>query len=228
VHKALKPPFDWAQGERGYQAEKSIMNNKIKSILISLILCGFWGTFIYLFGAFIFTKSPMASFLFYPVFFGGITSIVSMAIDLRIPFRRALVVGLLSGFIYQVLSPIFSFLSSMLAGVSLGGGLITDESRWGDFFNRIFSTIKGVFVLPFFIYTGGLITGISGGIFDSHLFLWFFWGGWIGLGVCLITTPIVSIDDTEEDCKTLSELDEFKSEVRQILSELNQLDSRFS
>ena len=204
------------------------MKNKLKSIFIPLILCGFWGTFIYLLGNFIFTQSRLTPFFFYPVLFTGITAIVSVTLVLRIPFRRALVVGLLSGFIYQVLSPIFPFLSSVLAGVSLGGGLINDDGKWGDFFNRVFSAIKGVFILPFFIYTGGLITGISGGIFDSHLFLWFFWGGWIGLGVCLITTPVFRADNTEEDFKTLSELDEFKSEVRQILSELNQLDSRFS
>ncbi|HWP93991.1 MAG TPA: hypothetical protein VNN20_17545 [Thermodesulfobacteriota bacterium] len=203
------------------------MNNKLKSMLIPLIICGFWGTFIYLLGTFIFDQSQIASFLFYSILFGGITSIVSVTLELRIPFIRALVVGLLSGFIYQVLSPIFPFLSSVLAGVSLGGGLIADEGKWGDFFNRIFSTIKGVFVLPFFIYTGGLITGISSGIFDSDFFLWFFWGAWIGLGVCLITISIFSTDDTEEDFKTLSELDEFKSEVRQILRELDQMESRF-
>jgi len=201
------------------------MKNKLKSIFIPLILCGFWGTFIYLLGNFIFTQSRLTPFFFYPVLFTGITAIVSVTLVLRIPFRRALVVGLLSGFIYQVLSPIFPFLSSVLAGVSLGGGLITDNGRWGDLFNRIFSTIKGAFILPIFIYTGGLVTGIPNSIVDSYFFIWFFWGAWIGLGICLITIPVFNTDDTEEDFETLSELDEFKSEVRQILRELDQMES---
>jgi hypothetical protein len=139
------------------------MKNKLKSIFIPLILCGFWGTFIYLLGNFIFTQSRLTPFFFYPVLFTGITAIVSVTL-----------------------------------------------------------------VLSIFIYTGGLVTGIPGSIFDSDFFLWFFWGAWTGLGVCLITIPVFNTDDTEEDFETLSELDEFKSEVRQILSELNQLDSRFS
>jgi hypothetical protein len=203
------------------------MKNKLKTILIPLILCGFWGAFIYLFGTLMFGRSQIAFFLFYPVLFTGITAIVSVTLGLRIPFTRALLVGLLSGFIYQVLSPIFPFLSSVLVGVSLGGGLIADEGKWGDFFNRIFSAIKGAFISPFFIYTGGLVTGLVSSISDSDFLIWFFWGAWIGLGVCLITIPIFSTDDTEEDFKTLSELDEFKSEVRQILRELDQMESRF-
>ncbi len=49
----------------------------------------------------------------------------------------------------------------------------------------------------------------------------------MGLGVCLITIPIFGTDDMEEDFKTLSELDEFKSDVQQILRELDQVESRF-
>jgi hypothetical protein len=208
--------------------EKTIMKNKLKSMLIPLILCGFWGTFIYLFGTLIFTQSPLASFLFYPILFGGITAIITITIEPKIPFTRALIVGLISGFIYQILSPIFPFLSSILAGVSLGAGLIIDEGKLGDIFNRLFSILKGIFLFPAFIYSGGLVAGITGSIFDSDFFLWFFWGAWIGLGICLISISIFKTSDPEQDFQTLSEVDEFKSEAQEILSELNQLDSRFS
>jgi hypothetical protein len=88
--------------------------------------------------------------------------------------------------------------------------------------------VKGVFTLPIFIYIGSLVAGITGSIFDSGFFLWFFWGAWIGLGICLISISIFKTSDPEQDFQTLSEVDEFKSEAQEILSELNQLDSRFS
>ncbi|MBI2487797.1 MAG: hypothetical protein HYW01_12815 [Deltaproteobacteria bacterium] len=204
------------------------MKNKIIPLLTPVLLSGFWGIFTYLLGAFILTQFPLTSLLYYPILFGGITLIIAITLESEIPFSRALIVGLISGFIYQILSPIFPFLSSILAGVSLGGGLIVDEGKLGDVFNRLFSILKGIFLFPVFVYTGGLVAGITNSIFDSDFFLWLFWGAWIGLGICLISIPIFKTDDTEQDFQTLSEVDEFKSEAQQILSELNQLDSKFS
>ncbi|HEX9830159.1 MAG TPA: hypothetical protein VGA94_00595 [Thermodesulfobacteriota bacterium] len=203
------------------------MKNKLKSMLIPIILSAFWGVFTYLLGASILTQFPLISLLFHPILFMGITLIIAVTLESTVPFSRALAVGFISGFIYQILSPIFPLLSSILAGVSLGGGLIVDEGKLGDVFSRIVSIVKGVFILPIFIYIGSLVAGITGSIFDSGFFLWFFWGAWIGLGICLICAPSFKTDHAEQDLHTLSEVDEFKSEAQQILSELNQLDSRF-
>ena len=203
------------------------MGNKLKPLIVPIILSGFWGIFTYLLGAFTLSQFPLTSLLFYPILFGGITVIIAITLESEIPFLRALIVGLISGFVYQILSPIFPFVSSILAGVSLGGGLIVDEGKLGDVFNRLFSILKGIFLFPVFIYTGGLVASITSSIFDSDFFLWFFWGGWIGLGICLISIPIFKTDDSEQDFQTLSEVDEFRSEAQEIRRGLNQFESRY-
>ena len=203
------------------------MRNNLKPILMALILCGFWGIFAYLVRGFILVRFPITSLLFFPFLFGGIAAIISMIIEKRIPFGRALLVGFISGFVYQLLFLIFPFFASILAGASLGGGLVAGDGKLGDILDRLLSVLKGVFLFPFFIYFGSFILSFIN-LFGSDFLLWFFWGGWVGLVIFLITMPIFKRDHTERDFQTFSEVDEFKSEAQQILSELNQLDSRFS
>ncbi len=204
------------------------MRHKLQSLLIPALLGGAWGIFTYLVGTFILTLLPLASSLFYPVLFGGITVITTVTVKSKIPFERALIVGVISGFIYQILSPIFPVLSSVLVGASLGGGMVADGGKLGDIFDRLISILKGVFLFPVIIYSGGLITGLISGIFDLNFLPWFFWGGWLVLAFCLICKPILKIKNAGEDLQTFSELDEFRSEAHEILREMNQLESKFS
>ena len=203
------------------------MKNKFKSLLTPMLLSGVWGVFTYLIGSLISSGFSLASFLFYPILFGGVTGIIACAFGSRIPFVRAITVGLISGLIYHILSPISPFLTSVLIGAGLGGGLATDEVRLKDVFRRLISILKGVFIFPFFIYLGGLLEGITSSIFGSSFILWFFWGGWLSLGICIIYMPLFKEADSGEDFETLTEADEFTSETHEILRELRQLDSRF-
>ena len=206
---------------------EQVMKNKFKSLLTPILLSGAWGVFTYLIGSHILSGFSLASFLFYPVLFGGVTGIIACTFESRIPFVRAITVGFISGLIYHILSPISPFLTSVLIGAGLGGGLATDEGRLKDVFSRLISSLKGVFIFPFFIYVGGLLEGITSSIFGSNFIIWFFWGGWLSLGICIIYMPLFKEEDSGEDFETLSEADEFTSETHEILRELRQLDSRF-
>ena len=203
------------------------MKNNLKSFLTPTLLGGAWGVFIYLVGSLILVQLPLTSFLFYPILFGGITGVIASTLESKIPLTKALVVGLISGFIYQILSPIFPFLSSVLVGASLGGGLVAEKGDLKDVFNRLLSILKGIFLFPVFIYVGGLLASLTSSIFSSHFLLWFFWGGWVSLGVCLIYMPLLKVSETEEDFETLSQVSEFKSEAQEILRDLNQLESKY-
>ena len=203
------------------------MKNKFKSLFIPIFLGGAWGVFTYLIGSLILSGFSLASFLFYPVLLGGVTGIIACAFGSGIPFVRAITVGLISGLIYHILSPISPFLTSVLVGAGLGGGLSTEEGRLKDVFRRFMSILKGVFIFPFFIYVGGLVAGLTSSIFGSNFIIWFFWGGWLSLGICIIYMPLFKEANSGEDFETLTEADEFTSETHEILRELGQLGSRF-
>jgi len=203
------------------------MKNKFKSLLIPILLGGAWGVFTYLVGSLVLSGFSLASFLFYPILFGGVAGIIACTFESRIPFARAITVGLISGLIYHILSPISPFLTSVFVGASFGGSLATDVGKLKGVFRRLISILKGVFIFPFFIYVGGLLAGLTSSIFGSNFIIWFFWGGWLSLGICIINMPLLKEGDTREGFQTLSEVDEFKSEAHEILRELRQLDSRF-
>lgn len=202
------------------------MKNKFKSLLTPILLGGAWGVFTYLLGSFISSRLSFTSFLFYPILFGGVTGIIAFTFGSRIPFARAITVGLISGLIYHILSPVSPFLTSVLVGAGLGGGLASDEGRLKDVFSRLISILKGVFIFPFFIYVGGLLAGLTSSIFGSNFIIWVFWGAWLSLGICIINMPLFNEADSSEDFQTLSEADEFTSETQQILRDLNQLELR--
>lgn len=202
------------------------MKNKFKSLLIPILLGGAWGVFTYLVGSLVLSGFSLASFLFYPILFGGVAGIIACTFESRIPFARAITVGLISGLIYHILSPISPFLTSVFVGASFGGSLATDVGKLKGVFRRLISILKGVFIFPFFIYVGGLLAGLTSSIFGSNFIIWFFWGGWLSLGICIINMPLLKEGDTREGFQTLSEVDEFKSEAQQILRDLNQLELR--
>ena len=200
------------------------MKNKLRSGLITVLLGGAWGAFAYFFNSVLLARFPFATLLFFPLLLGGITVIIAVAFETRIPFQSALFTGLISGFIYSLLSPLFPLLSSVLAGASLGGGLITEDGCLKNIFNRLFSTLKGIVLFPVFVYTGSSINEV----FSSNSFIWLFWGGWIGLGIFLICMPLLGTVevDSKEEYAEFSEVGEFKSEAQEILRELNDLESR--
>lgn len=200
------------------------MKNKLESVLVTVLLGGAWGVLIYFFNSVLLANFPFATSLFYPFLLGGVTLVVAIACESRIPFERALLTGLISGFIYSLLSPAFPFLSSVLAGAGLGGGLVAEEEGLKNIFSRLLSTLKGIVLFPVFVYTGSFINDV----FSSNFFIWLFWGGWIGLGIFLICMPLfITVEKgSKEEYTESSEVGEFKFEAQEILRELNELDSR--
>jgi hypothetical protein len=203
--------------------EKRIMKSILASVLVTVLLGGAWGVFTYFFNSILLDKFPFATFLFYPLLLAGIAIITPIAFESRIPFKRSLFTGLISGFIYSLLSPAFPFLSSVLAGASLGGGLVDEEKSSPNILNRLLSTLKGIVLFPVFVYAGSFINDV----FSSNFFIWLFWGGWIGLGIFFICTPLFRTGeaDSKEEYPEFSEVGEFKSEAQEILRELNDLES---
>ena len=203
------------------------MKNKLKPLLTPVLLGGIWGVLTYLVGSLVLFRLPFTSFLFYPFLFGGIVVIVAFKIESKIQFTRALVVGLTSGFIYQILSPTLPFLTSVLVGASLGGGLAHDEGTFKDLLSRLFPILKGIILFPIIICVGGLFAGSSGNIFGSQFVIWFFWGAFLSLAIFFIYKPLLNPEYYNDDLQTPSEIDEFKSETSKILRDLNHLRSRY-
>ncbi|MGH7900725.1 MAG: hypothetical protein ACRENZ_03210 [Thermodesulfobacteriota bacterium] len=203
------------------------METRLKSLLTTLLLGGIWGVFTYCIGSFVLFRLPLTSFLFYPFLFGGIVVVIAFTIESKIQFTRDLVVGLISGFIYQILSPTLPLLSSVLVGASLGGGLAHDEGTVKDIFGRLFSILKGIIFFPVIIYVGGILVSLTSSITDSYLIFWFSWGILLSLTISFIYSPLLSSENSDNDFQTLSDLDEFKTEAQNILTELNQLISRY-
>lgn len=203
------------------------MKNKLKSLLIPVLLGGIWGVFTYCIGSLVLFRLPFTSFLFYPFLFGGIVVINAFTIESKIQFSRALIIGLICGFIYQILSPTLPLLSSVLVGASLGGGLAHDEGTVKDIFSRLFLILKGIILFPVIIYVGGMLVSLTSSITDSYLIFWFSWGLLLSLAISFIYSPLLSSENSDNDFQTYSDLDEFKTEAQKILTELNQLISRY-
>ncbi len=203
------------------------MKNKLKSLLIPVLLGGIWGVFTYCIGSLVLFRLPFTSFLFYPFFFGGIVVVIACTTESKIQFSRALIIGLISGFIYQILSPTLPLFSSVLVGASLGGGLAHDEGTFKDMFSRLFSILKGIVLFPIFIFVGRLLISLTSSITDSYLIFWFSWGVLLSLTISFIYSPLLNSENSDNDLQTYSDVDQFKSDVQQIKKELNQLISRY-
>jgi len=92
------------------------MKVDIKSILARGILGGIWGLTAvistYTFEGWL----PMSSLLFYPLIFAGAVPLAVLFAGKDVPLLRAVSVGVISGLIYQLLSPVFPLFASVLAG----------------------------------------------------------------------------------------------------------------
>ncbi len=202
------------------------MTARLISLLPTLLLGGMWGAGTYIISSVLSVEIALSSFLFFPILFTGILFITTFAFGARTRCSRTLAVGLASGFVYQLLAPYLPMLSSVLVGASLGGGLALHEGILSGLLNRLFSTLKGMVLFPIFIVVGGLLTSLTTGISGSPLVLWFSWGALLSLAIFLIHSPLLCSRNSENDLETRSDIDQFKSEARQLLEELDRLASR--
>ena len=200
------------------------MTTWLKSLLPTLLLGGIWGALTYAISSVLPSEIALPSFLFFPTLFTGIVFIIAIAIGSKIRCTRTITVGLVSGLVYQILSPSVPLLSSVLVGASIGS-IAHHEGNFRDLLDRSFSMLKGIILFPIFIFVGGLLTSLNTVIAGYPLFLWFSWGALLGLAIRFINSPLLCSESAENDPETHSEFEEFKSEAQQILEELNRLAS---
>ncbi len=204
------------------------MKLNIKSRLARGILGGIWGLAAaisaYMFDAWL----PMFSLLFYPLIFAGAVPLAVLFNGKDVPVLRAVLVGLISGLIYQLLSPIFPLFASVLAGASLGGGLTRNAEKPGEMLGLVLNTIKGSVIVPLVVLTGSFIGGSLYMFTESPLVYWFFWGFWAVIGVTFILNSVFR--DQHHDCEIRGHcaLDDFKEDARDITRELSELNSNIN
>ncbi|MGB7291473.1 MAG: hypothetical protein WBD99_04795 [Thermodesulfobacteriota bacterium] len=199
------------------------MKNKLKSFLVPMLIGGLWGVIIYLVSSLILSDVPFASSLFFPVLFGGIAGIFSISVRTGISAERAIIVGLLAGFIYNLLSPIFPLLASILLGVCIGAGLGRDSGKSFGVLYRFVRVVKGVLLFPIFIFSGNLVSKFVFSIFNSSLIVWFIWGFLLFFAIYVTCAPFLDSCRSEGDRDTYIMLDEFKRESQGILEEIRRL-----
>ncbi len=201
------------------------MNARFKSLTVPVLLSGAWGVITFLLGYTLLNNLPLGHMFFYPALLTGVAAVSAIYSGSGVSLTRAAFTGFISGFIYLLISPMFPLLAGILAGASLGGGLSGSGGRSGGLLSAIISTLKGVIIFPLVIlsgkYIGLLILIYSGSVFVA----WVFWGAWLGLGVCLIHSPIFKRKRAGCDARMLSGLDEFRSEAREIHRDLEGLRS---
>ncbi len=203
------------------------MNNNIVKTLISIFAGGVWGYVVYLLSVFIASKVSIDSYVYYPILFGGISLILVLLLKPEVPSFKALVIGLVAGLVYSLTSSTFPFFSTAVVGGIIGWGFWVKQEKFGDFLNRIVSTIKGLVFFPVFVYLGGLLVNPVTGIIYSPSFVWFFWGGLISLAIFFIMIPIFQVKRSEVENTVNSEVDEFRQEVQNIVRDLNQMNIRY-
>lgn len=200
-----------------------MMKRKFKDILFPLVISGLWGVGVFFVSSKMTHGFPFASILFYSLIFGGITGIFSISVRTGISLERALIVGLLAGFIYSLVSPIFPLLASILVGVCIGAGLGKDSGKVFNFLYRFLRVIKGVLLFPIFIFSGDLVSHFVFGIFNSSFIVWFIWGLLIFLTIYITCAPFLDSHKSDGDRETKGMLDEFKRESQGILKEISRL-----
>jgi len=203
------------------------MNKNILNTLISIFAGGVWGYVVYLLSVFIASKVSIGSYVYYPVLFGGISLILVLMFKSEFPSIKALIIGIVAGIVYSLISRTYPFFSTVAVGGIIGWGLWVKQEKFTDFLNRIISTIKGLIFFPVFVYLGGLLVNPVTGIIYSPSFVWFFWGGLISLSICFIMMPIFQVKRSEVENTVNSEVDEFRQEVQNIVRDLNQMNIRY-
>lgn len=204
------------------------MKLNIKSRLARGITGGVWGLAAvmssYMFDAWL----PMFSILFYPLIFAGAVPLAVLFSGYEVPILRAVFVGIISGLVYQLLSPIFPLAASVLAGASIGGSLTRSSEKPGELLGLLVNTLKGSVIVPLIILTGSLIGGPIYVLTQSPLAYWFFWGFWAVIGFTFIPGYGRREQDKSSDLKGHRGLDEFKENAKDISRELSELSSNIN
>lgn len=203
------------------------MKVDIKSRLASGVLGGVWGLAAVMSAYMLEGWLPMFSLLFYPLIFAGAVPLAVLFSGKDVTVFRAVSVGVISGLIYQLLSPLLPLFASILAGASLGG-LSGNAEKPGGQLGLIISTLKGSVIVPVIILTGSFIGGSIYMLTESPVALWFFWGFWAVIGISFI--PNSAYGEPERDCtgRRYSPLDEFKEDARDITRDLSELNSNLN
>lgn len=197
------------------------MKGRLKSVVVPSLLCGAWGVIIYLLSVTVLNGVPYRDALFYPLLLAGAVLSASIFSGAYVSFSRVVFLGLVSGFIYQAVSPVFPFLASVLTGAALGGGLWSGREGVGGFLDTAVTTLRGIVIFPLLVAAGGFVSSLFSQ--PDSVAGWFFWGAWLGLGICLIPARLSGGKEIPNDAGRYSGLDEFKSEAGDINRELREL-----
>lgn len=201
------------------------MNARLKSLTVPVLLSGAWGVITFLLGYTLLNNLPLGHVFFYPALLTGVAAVSAIYSGSGKSLTRAALTGFVSGFIYLLISPMFPLLAGILAGASLGGGLSDSGGRSGGLLSAIISTLKGVIIFPLAILSGKFLGLLLLIYLNSAFLCWVFWGAWLGLGVCLIHTPIFKRTLVGCDARLITGLDEFRSEAGEIHRDLAELRS---
>ncbi len=199
------------------------MNATIKSFIVPVLLSGGWGAVTLLLGIVFLNNVPLGYMFFYPMLLTGVVVATSAGRPGGMSYARAGITGLASGFIYLLVSPMFPLFASILVGVCLGGGLSPGGGKFGGLLNGIISTLKGMIIIPLVITSGEFLGAAIMILLGSVLLSAVFWGAWLGLGVCLIRTPVFGRRRSNDGPGRISGLEEFRSEARDIARDLWEL-----
>ena len=136
-------------------------------------------------------------------------------------YITAATAGLVSGLIYQLVSPLLPLLAYVLAGAYLGGAL---SRKGGGFFTTALSALKGIFFFTIIVALGGIISRTAFYLTGSLSVYWLLWGALTGTGVMFLVPP----EENEEQMQrvfTHSNIpyQEFRAEAGDIKRDLDEL-----
>ncbi len=198
------------------------MTKYIKDLPISILLSGGWAVFAHMIITILPHGQPV-NMMFFLLLFAGVTVIISLVSSTAVSVSRSLLVGLISGFIYELLTPGFPFIAAVLAGISLGGGLCTANQGFGAFLKKMVSVVKGLTFFPIVVLLAGFTASVIFSLSHSTILYWFTWGSWLGIGVYFISGERTTTFRNKEGITTGSSIGDFRSDARDIKRELSSL-----
>ncbi len=198
------------------------MKAAIKSFIVPVLLSGAWGAATLLLGYAFLNNVPLGYMFFYPMLLTGVAVAASAGRPGGISYARAGITGLVSGFIYLLVSPMFPLFASILAGACLGGGLSAGRHRLGGLLEGIISALKGMIIFPLVIFSGEFLSMLALIYTDSVILCCFLWGAWLGFGVCLIRFPVFGKGGGRDERRTIPGLEEFRAESKEIERDLRE------
>ena len=185
------------------------------SIIFTVLISAAWGAAVFMLYRLFPNAIPAG--LYYPLILSGVAA--GSGLSLGIMPGRAAFAGLAAGFVYALLSPIFSLAGAALSGACLGGG-ITCGGKTGVFLQAL----KGALLFPLFILTGAF-AGVFAeytGPFPAALF----WASWLGLAARVITTPLLKGRVRKAKYDLDDRVREFSGEAHGIDADLRELYER--